>query len=202
MVVRYPNSVLIEPTQKVDFTRDDVKRLTNDMYEMCRKEKGIGLAANQFSDLTTLSMFVIDFDSRTEKDHSYTGVFINPEIISHSNETVVIPEGCLSFPGVRVNKERWKTIKIRWKDVEDGDHEDEFDGMKSVVLQHEYDHVGGKTIISSLPGLKQKLIVEKMRKNMIKSARQRAKEMNIRLPSREEQQERIDVETGKRTVDE
>lgn len=168
MIVKYPNKVLLEKTQPVDFSRDEVKRLSDDMFVALEEVKGVGLAANQFSDLTPLSMFVLDLK---EKDELFSGVFINPEMVGHSNETATAPEMCLSFPGVSVNKERHQSLTLRWVDLEQKEHEEAFTGFRAVVLQHEMDHLCGKTIISSLSSLKQKLVVDKMRKNMVKSER-------------------------------
>ena len=193
MTVRYPNSVLMQPTQKVDFDRDEVKRLSEDMFATLEKERGVGLAANQFSELTGLSMFVVNFK---DKEDLFTGVFVNPEIVSHSDDTTTVPEMCLSLPSVKINKERYSSITLRWQDVEAKEHEETFVGFKAVILQHEMDHLFGKTILSSLPRLKQKIVVDQMKKNVVKSVRARAKEMNI--PTPKNAQEKIDIYTGKR----
>ena len=204
MIVRYPNNILMTPTKEVSiFERHKLDSLVNLLFEKNKEHQGVGLAFNQIGG--DQSIFVIDYIPKREAstygdESSYMGVFLNPEIVSHSNETIVIPEACLSLPGVRVNKERWKTIHVRWKDVAGSDHNDEFTGMKAIIFQHELDHLHGKTIINSLPLLKQKMLVEKMKKNNVRSARQRAKEMGISMPK--DAQEKIDIYTGKRTSNE
>lgn len=218
MIVHYPNNILMSPTKEVSlFGRQRLDPIVNLLFEKNKQHHGVGLAFNQLGGQE--SIFVIDYQNK-ENSTAYMGVFINPEIVSHSQETVIIPERCLSFPGVQVNKERWKTIRIRWRDVESGIHEDEFTGMKSIIAQHEYDHCCGKTIISSLPVVKQRMLVEKMKKNnkkktreealnfyknlpkpetsmrATKSARESAKEMGLPIPK--DAQEKIDIYTGKR----
>lgn len=164
MIVHYPNNILMSPTKEVSlFGRQRLDPIVNLLFEKNKQYRGVGLAANQIN--IDQSIFVIDYQNK-EDSTSYMGVFINPEIVSHSQETITIPERCLSIPGVQINKERWKTIKVRWRDVESGIHEDEFTGMKAIIFQHEYDHLQGRTIINSLPAVKQKMLVEKMKKNL------------------------------------
>ena len=131
------------------------------MFKSCEEYQGVGLTANQVG--LIFSIFVMNFK---EKGVLFSGVFINPEIVSHSDETLVAPEMCLSLPSVKVNKERWKTINARWKDAAGVVHEEEMIGMKAVIFQHEFDHCCGKTILSSLPAIKQRMVVEKMKKKL------------------------------------
>ena len=149
MIVQYPNAALMKSTQKVDFSvTTEIKRLVEDMFKELETAKGVGLACNQFSDFLGLSVFVVNFK---DKEQLFTSEFINPELVSHSNETTVAPEMCLSLPSVKINKERWNQITLRWLDVEGKEHQETFEEFKAVVLQHELDHCCGKTILSSLP---------------------------------------------------
>ena len=196
MIVRYPNVILMNPTYRVDPSRDgQLKDLVNDMFRQCEESQGVGLAGNQFG--TICSVFVMSFK---DKEQMFNGAFLNPEIVSHSTETIVAPERCLSLPGIAVNKERWKSLKARWQDLEGNWHEEDMDGLKAIIFQHEYDHLQGCTIVSSLPTMKRKMLVDKMKKNNIKSARMRAKEMGI--PISKDAQEKVDIYTGKRMSDE
>lgn len=197
-VVKYPNSILMEATVDVAFPADDsIRNLVNDMFVEMEKAGGIGLAGNQFG--TIYSLFVVNYK---EKNDLFTGTFINPEIVRYSPEKITAPEMCLSLPGVKVNKERSKTIVGRWQDIDGQWHEEEFTGLRAIIWQHEHNHLQGKTIISSLPRLKQKILVDKMRKVTVKSARQRAKEMSIPMPDQQKAQEQIDILTGKRVTNE
>lgn len=169
MIIQYPNALLTNCTDKVDsqeFGTDKLKTEVSKMFISCEQNCGVGLAYNQ--EFGNKSIFVVNFK---DKDGLFARVFINPEMVGHSNETIVTPELCLSLPGVKVNKERWKFITLRWMDVEGKEYQETFEGFKAVVISHELNHLEGKTIISSLPILKQRILVEEMRKNLKKKSR-------------------------------
>ena len=69
--------------------------------------------------------------SRTEEDGEPVRdprVFINPEILEHSDQDVPYTEGCLSVPDQYAEVDRPDRIRARWLDVEGKAHEEEIDG--------------------------------------------------------------------------
>jgi peptide deformylase len=85
-------------------------------------------------------------------------VFINPEIVLHSDEKIVIEEGCLSLPNLRADVERAKTIKVRYLNTDEELVEIEADDFLARVILHEYDHLIGKMIPDRVAdGVKSKL---------------------------------------------
>jgi peptide deformylase len=71
-------------------------------------------------------------------------------------------EGCLSIPNIREKVTRKDTVKIRYYDENWNLNEEEFDGMKARVIQHEYDHIEGKLFIDYLTPLKKRLLKAKL----------------------------------------
>ena len=72
----------------------DRKELTNKMFELMRKYGGIGLSANQVG--LPFNMFVLGGHLQIENGLKLN--CFNPMIISASEETVLMEEGCLTFP--------------------------------------------------------------------------------------------------------
>lgn len=70
--------------------------------------------------------------------------FINPKIVSKSEETEVGYEGCLSLPGVTEQITRSKTVTLEWRSA-DGEalNQKEFTALEARIIQHEVDHLNG-----------------------------------------------------------
>lgn len=71
-------------------------------------------------------------------------------------------EGCLSIPNIREKVGRKEKLRIRYYDEAWNLHEDEFDGMKARIIQHEYDHIEGKMFVDYLTPLKKRLLKGKL----------------------------------------
>ena len=69
---------------------------------------------------------------------------INPVILSASGEYET-EEGCLSLEGVRKTK-RYRSIRLKWQDVQMKEHVGTLDGFQAQIVQHEIDHCDGKLI--------------------------------------------------------
>jgi peptide deformylase len=80
-------------------------------------------------------------------------------------------EGCLSIPDQYAEVERPDIVRARWLDEDGKQQEGEFDGLMSVCLQHEVDHLNGVLFIDHLSRLKRDMIVKKV----IKARKDRAK---------------------------
>jgi len=70
-------------------------------------------------------------------------VFINPIIDQFSSEQFEIWDDCMSFPNLLVKVDRYKTCRIRYKDINWNDCEMNLTDNLSELLQHEYDHLDG-----------------------------------------------------------
>ena len=71
-------------------------------------------------------------------------VMINPKIISASGEYET-EEGCLSLEGKRKTK-RYRSIRLKWQDMQMKEHIGTLDGFQAQIVQHEIDHCNGKLI--------------------------------------------------------
>ena len=134
-IVIYDNPILRQkclPYTKGTYLRKTIKDMWNTMYNA----NGSGLAAPQIGILYKL--FVIDLP-----DQKWKQVFINPIIKEFSGENITMIEGCLSIPNLRGPVSRKSKILIDYY-TENWTHvKKEYDGIRSRVIQHEYDHLEG-----------------------------------------------------------
>ena len=96
-------------------------------------------------------------------------VLINPEIVETSGVSD-IEEGCLSVPGVYDVVERAERVKVRAFDQHGHAFTLEAQGLLSVCIQHEMDHLKGKVFVEYLSPLKQQRVRAKLAKQLRKSA--------------------------------
>jgi peptide deformylase len=143
------------PVQAVDAR---VRALVADMLETMYDASGIGLAATQVD--VHERIVVID----TSEERNQPLVLINPEITWASEEMQVGDEGCLSVPGIYDGVERSTSVKVRALDAEGQSREISAEGLLSVCIQHEMDHLMGKVFVEYLSPLKRNRIKTKMLK--------------------------------------
>jgi len=135
------DKILRKKTSLVTDIDDKTVGIIADMFETMRNANGVGLAANQIG--LNKQIFVVDI-SPVEGYEKYKPVaMINPKIISKSDETVAIEEGCLSIPELREELIRPKSVFVSFHDVNMKEHTIEADKLFARVIQHEYDHLQG-----------------------------------------------------------
>lgn len=155
-----PDPVLREVSKPIETIDASVRRLANDMLETMYDAPGIGLAAIQIG--LPLRMLVIDLAKEDQPKEPQ--VFINPEILSHSNERSTYEEGCLSIPEYYAEVERPAAVNVGYVDEHGKKREVEAEGLLATCLQHEIDHLNGVLFIDYLSKLKRDMVVRKFRK--------------------------------------
>ena len=141
-LVKYPDVFLRSVSNDVPFPLDEkTKRLIKWMQKAMYQHHGIGLAAIQVG--YQLRMFVMDVNRTEEKPQ----VFINPEIIKKSKESLTDFEGCLSAPGKRGEVKRYIRITLKYQDEEGEEIVKTFYNLAARCIQHEMDHLEGKLCI-------------------------------------------------------
>lgn len=152
-IVTSPDPVLREVCEPVEPGDKSMKKLAKQMLRLMYKCDGVGLAAPQVG--VTKRMVVIDCDWCMEDENGRPKkknplVFINPEIVEHSEEKVKGGEGCLSVPGISCDIERWSWVKVKCLDENYNEVVREGDGLFGRCMQHELDHLDGITLFERL----------------------------------------------------
>lgn len=160
-IVMYGDPVLRQKAKDID-KGTDLKQLIEDMFETMNAASGIGLAAPQIG--KPIRLFIVDGRALDEEDEmeDFKKVFINPVVLEEQGDPWEFEEGCLSIPNIREKVKRKEEITIRYYDEDWNLQEEEYDGMKARIIQHEYDHIEGKLFLDYLTPLKRKLLKGKL----------------------------------------
>lgn len=162
-IIEAPDPFLRTVSTPVAEVTDATRALIADMFETMYDAPGIGLAAIQIG--VAERILVIDLQEKDE----VTGetvlepqVFINPEILEHSEETGFYNEGCLSVPEQYADVERPLRVTACWLDEHGIAHEQKLDGLLATCLQHEMDHLEGVLFVDHLSKLKRDILLKKV----------------------------------------
>lgn len=128
--------------------------MVNTMYQ----ENGVGLAAPQVGD--SRRILVMDPDPPNGPVYQ----MVNPHILTESDATATMVEGCLSVPGSSVKVTRPKSLTVSWQDGWGKTHSQEFTGFLATIVQHEIDHLNGVTLVSRMSRFKKSRYLKKLRK--------------------------------------
>lgn len=145
------------PVAKVDAA---TAKLMADMLETMYDAPGIGLAAPQVG----VAKRIIVVDTAREGQTRKPFMMANPEIVWSSEETKEHEEGCLSLPEEYEMVTRPDRIKVKFVDETNTAREIEADGLLSVVIQHEMDHLEGTLFVDHISRLKRDMILRRMTK--------------------------------------
>jgi len=161
-ILRYPNPRLRDKSLEVTVFDDALRNLVVDMAETMFASNGAGLAAIQVG--APVRLFIVDGPVAGDADDSGPKVFINPELVSISEEFQTGDEGCLSFPGIYIPVKRGMRARVRALDVDGNPFEVEGAELFARALQHEHDHLIGRLLIDQCGPVKREIIKRKLRK--------------------------------------
>lgn len=176
----WPDKALLKAPEPFSGSVEELKQLTDLMFEWMGMASGQGLAANQLG--ADVQVFIMEPPSTGQRY-----VFVNPKF----EECEQVPgqvlkgrEGCLSLPGPVVHTKRnWK-VALAYLDETLTPRRQEFTGESAGIVQHEMEHLAGKCILSDATPLVRELALKRV-KNFIKkvardNAEDRAREQRMR----------------------
>ncbi len=173
-VLKFPDPRLRHKAKPVNVVTPELQQLAQDMLETMYSEKGIGLAAVQVGiDKRLLVIDILpqgegdryELDGMTELEKAVQMplIIFNPEIINQEGKTTY-EEGCLSVPGFYESVVRSKWIEVIGLDQNNEPLHLELDGLLSICMQHEIDHLDGKVFIDRLSPIKSNRIKSRIKK--------------------------------------
>ena len=139
------DGILRTKCRRVVQINDEIRRIAQDLIDSMIAHNGSGLAAPQIG--FDISMFVIQVSDQND-EYGYPldeepKIFINPEIIESSSETVTDGEGCMSIPGFVAQVTRPRKVKIRAMNLDGEFFTEELQQWRARCVQHETDHING-----------------------------------------------------------
>jgi peptide deformylase len=163
-IVSYGNSILKKKAQEIKADYPQLQDLIANMFETMYAANGVGLAAPQVN--LNIRLFTVDASPFGEDDPDAAGfkkVFINPVITERSGEEVLFEEGCLSFPCLHEGIMRHPDIRIKYFDENFVEYNESYTGIRSRIIQHEYDHLEGILMVDHLSSLKKMILKRRLK---------------------------------------
>jgi len=177
-LVHIPDPVLRRVSKPVERVDDELRAFLDSMLDTMYDAPGIGLAAVQVGE--PIRVFTVDCAKRadeeddagdgeamrgeTEEEDRSPIFLINPEIVAFSDDRAVYEEGCLSIPDYYADVERPASCTVKYLDRDGAEQVMEAEGLLSVCIQHEMDHLDGRLFIDHLSKLKREMVVRKFTK--------------------------------------
>jgi peptide deformylase len=157
-VRQFPDPVLRTPANEVTDFDEALGALVARMTRVMQAASGIGLAAPQLGVLQRVLVFQADEDAEPV-------ALVNPRIVSTSEETDTMEEGCLSIDaaGVTVDVERPARVTVEARSPEGEELRIEAEGLEARVVQHESDHLDGVLILDRTSPEQRRVALGKLR---------------------------------------
>ena len=156
-ILKFPDQDLRIKAKPVETFDEELKTLTDDMFETMHSVNGIGLAATQIG----VAKQVAVIDISPEKNEPL--VIVNPKIqILDPSKKEDYDEGCLSIPGFFETISRPSDIKLSYQDLNGKKQEIKPEGLLTKVVQHELDHLNGRLFVDHISELKRRRIRNKI----------------------------------------
>jgi peptide deformylase len=170
-ICTYGNPVLRQKAQEVKDVNDEIRALAEEMFATMHKERGIGLAAEQVGRTERMCVVDIPPDSDVDEDGVRENpdvemplVLINPRITGHTEDVQVGQEGCLSFPDIFANVQRWYEIDFEYTDRDGNRQTAHGKGLLARAVQHELDHLDGILLVDRMSHVKKVALSGKLKR--------------------------------------
>lgn len=163
-ILRFPDPLLSRETKTVDLFDDALRALADDLLDTMRAAPGIGITAPHIGILQRLTVIELDRESGVR-------IFVNPEIVSRSNDMAKHAEGSVSMPGISEDVERPGAVRVRYQTLDGAIVEEDADGLMAICLQHEIDQLDGIFWTQRLSRLKRERAVKRFEKAVRELAR-------------------------------
>ena len=158
-ILIFPDPRLRKVADRVTKFDKSLQNLADDMLLTMYDANGIGLAATQVNN--HLRLVVMDLSDNRDDPK----IFVNPRYkVLKDHNLFEFEEGCLSIPGFNETIARPDKIELIWQDINGKEHTDTPEGLLTVCIQHEIDHLDGKLMVDYISALKRDRVRNKLLK--------------------------------------
>ena len=152
--------ILREKCAEISEITPELLKTMDEMVKMMTEQNGVGLAAPQVG---FTQRFLVMMNPDTDEIYR----MINPKIVSKSDETCIMEEGCLSVLGadglpVYSNVRRPSSVVVEWTNERGERLSAKMSGTPARIVQHETDHLDGILFIDYLSGVKREMLMRKV----------------------------------------
>ena len=158
-ILIFPDPRLRKIAEKITKFDKSLQNLADDMLLTMYDANGIGLAATQVN--RHVRLVVMDISDNRDDPR----IFVNPSYrVLKDHNLFEFEEGCLSIPGFNETIARPDRIELIWQDISGKEHSDSPEGLLTVCIQHEIDHLAGKLMVDYVSALKRDRVRSKLLK--------------------------------------
>jgi len=158
-ILIFPDPRLRKIAEKITKFDKSLQNLADDMLLTMYDANGIGLAATQVN--RHVRLVVMDISDNRDDPR----IFVNPSYrVLKDHNLFEFEEGCLSIPGFNETIARPDRIELIWQDISGKEHSDSPEGLLTVCIQHEIDHLDGKLMVDYISALKRDRVRSKLLK--------------------------------------
>lgn len=156
-IVDYPDKRLHAVSKQVATFDEALRALADDLLETMRAANGVGITGPHIGALQRVVVLELP-------DVEAPQIYVNPEIVWSSTETIQHDEGSISMPGIVEKLTRFAKVRVQYQDL-DGQHKiEEAEGFRAVCHQHEIDQLNGIFWIDRLSKLKRDRLLTRFAK--------------------------------------
>ncbi len=156
-IVRFPDPRLRQKAEPIVEIGDEIRILARDLAETMHAAPGIGITAPHIGVLKRLVVIQLETDPAPH-------IYINPQVVWSSTDSVRHMEGSVSMPGVTDEIERPARVRVCYRGLDGAAREEEAEGLMAVCLQHEIDQLDGIFWIDRLSKLKRDRLIRRFEK--------------------------------------
>jgi peptide deformylase len=158
-ILIFPDPRLRKIAEKITKFDKSLQNLADDMLLTMYDANGIGLAATQVN--RHVRLVVMDISDNRDDPR----IFVNPSYrVLKDHNLFEFEEGCLSIPGFNETIARPDKIELIWQDISGKEHSESPEGLLTVCIQHEIDHLDGKLMVDYVSALKRDRVRSKLLK--------------------------------------
>ena len=156
--IPYDDRRLHTAAEPVTAVTETVRMIWDGMVETMEAMPGVGLAAPQIGIMLRLA--VVDASDK----RGQAVKMANPEVLHASVQLRRHDEASPNLPGVFATIERPRAVTVRFLNEAGEIEERDFVGLWATSVQHQIDHLNGKTYLDHLSPLRRKMLVQKAAK--------------------------------------
>jgi peptide deformylase len=140
---------------EVEIFDEDLKSFSENLLtfaQKCDTPKLAGVAANQLA--YENGERVMKNMCAVLKDDGEWAIAVNPKVYKHTENKEHSAEGCLTWPGKRIESERYVSVSVKYKNLEGDEMFHAATGFEAAVWQHEINHLHGikEIVVNSKTG--------------------------------------------------
>jgi peptide deformylase len=155
--VKFPDPRLKLVAAPVTAFDDELRALAFDLLDTMRAAPGIGITAPHIGIARRVVVLELEGPGSAR-------TYVNPQILSASEETMLHTEGSVSMPGVTDEIRRHARVRIGYQDLQGIQRTEEAEGLLAVCHQHEIDQLDGMFWIQRLSKLKRDRLIKRYEK--------------------------------------